>query len=309
MIKNLLKCKGWIVGASSFNNQYLNVELLIDSRCHFFCPTCKRKLSTHCIRDINILDRSVITHFTKLKIQTWQGFCKHCQSFHSFRPSYVHPTRMMTHRFMRYISFLYSSMSAKNVSKLTGLSPASIRRIDADVLAETLPEPHLDKLNSILVEEKYLGSSFGFVTLVINARTGEPLYLSKGKDQNALDEFFFQLTNDQKKLIRCVGLDRGNAYSASVRKNIPHAVIAYDPFHLVSNINDVVDNLRRDAVNIPHPPKNLNHTLHPTKHLKKTSVFRRAFRGSKNINHGRPQIHTEIDKGIRTHKAYKKLSS
>lgn len=165
---------------------------------------------------------------------------------------------MMTKRFMHYVSFLYSSMSAKNVSKLTGLSPASIRRVDADVLADTLPKPHLDRLDSILVDEKYLGSSFGFVTLVINARTGEPLHLSKGKDQNALDEFFSQLTNDQKKSIRCVGLDRGNAYGASVRKNIPHADIAYDPFHLVSNMNDVVDKVRRDEVKqAPYGIKNL----------------------------------------------------
>ena len=258
MLKNLFKCKGWTVGVINLNDHSIYVELLIDARCVFLCPKCSSKLSSHSIRDINVIDRSVITHSTLLKIQTWQGYCKKCNCFHSFRPSFVHPRRMMTHRFMHYVSFLYASMSAKDVSKLTGLSPASIRRVDSDVLSEKLPHPDFEELDAILVDEKYLGSSFGFVTLVINARTSEPIYLAEGKDQKALDEFFIQLTDDQKKSIRCVGIDRGNAYAASVRKNIPHAAIAYDPFHLVSNMNDVVDKVRRDeSKNAPYGIKNL----------------------------------------------------
>jgi len=40
------------------------------------------------------------------------------------------------------------------------------------------------------LDEKYLGTRKGFVTLPVNARTGEPLGMADGRDGNCLDHFF-----------------------------------------------------------------------------------------------------------------------
>jgi len=40
-----------------------------------------------------------------------------------------------------------------------------------------LPEPRLDGIEGILIDEKHLGASRGFITLVLNAGSGELLYL------------------------------------------------------------------------------------------------------------------------------------
>ena len=51
--------------------------------------------------------------------------------------------------------------------------------------------------------------------MVLHAHSGEPIYMSQGKDGKALDEFFTSLTEEQKLAIRYVGIDRSNAYKAA----------------------------------------------------------------------------------------------
>lgn len=150
-----------------------------------------------------------------------------------------------TWRFMHLVSTLLTYVPARKLAELLGISHSSVLRIDKAVLKRELPEPCLDNIEGILVDEKYLGPSFGFITLVINARTGEPLHIAKGKDGAALDDFFKKLTDKQKRSIKFLGIDRANAYRAETLKHLPHVKICYDAFHLVSNMNEVVDKVRR----------------------------------------------------------------
>ncbi len=75
------------------------------------------------------------------------------------------------------------------------------------------------------MDEKYLGPSHGFVTLVVNACTGEPLHMARGKDGKALESFFNLLTDRQKRSIRFLGIDRANAYRAAAVKHLPHVKV------------------------------------------------------------------------------------
>ena len=87
-----------------------------------------------------------------------------------------------------------------------------------------------------------------FVTLVVNARSGESLYMAPGKERTALDGFFKSLSAEQRLSIHCIGIDRRNAYRVSALANIPDIHICYDPYHLIANMNAVVDKMRRAAI-------------------------------------------------------------
>ncbi len=88
--------------------------------------------------------------------------------------------------------------SLKRVSLCSGeslgykyeIDASSGRRLDREVLRQSQPEPTKDGLESIIVDGKYLGPTCGFVTLVVNARIGEPLQMAPDRDKTALDGFF-----------------------------------------------------------------------------------------------------------------------
>lgn len=217
----------------------------MDSSSRFSCHHCGRRGHIHSVRKIYVKDLSCIGVGVEIELETPQVRCPKCGHFHTLRPSYIHPTMGFTWRFMHLVSTLLTYVPARKLAELLGISHSSVLRIDKAVLKRELPEPCLDNIEGILVDEKYLGPSFGFITLVINARTGEPLHIAKGKDGAALDDFFKKLTDKQKRSIKFLGIDRANAYRAETLKHLPHVKICYDAFHLVSNMNEVVDKVRR----------------------------------------------------------------
>lgn len=153
-----------------------------------------------------------------------------------------------TWRLMQEVSKRFIHETVDSLSESLLISRNAVTRIDKEILSRSLPPPQLNDLEGILVDEKYLGTSKGFVTLVLNARTGEPISMTQGRNKESLDEFIKQLDEHQKFSIEFAGIDRSNSYKASINANMPHTRICFDPFHLVSNINGVIDQIRRQEL-------------------------------------------------------------
>lgn len=235
MVNRIYKCKGWIAAKTQYSKHDLKVKLQVDPSKKFLCHTCFKHGHIHSVRRVYITDLPCIDRVVELEVETPQIRCPGCGRFHTLRPDFVHPTMGFTWRFMRCISSLLMYVPARKLSEMYGFAPSTILRPDRGILKKELPPPKLDGIGGILVDEKYLGPSYGFVTLVINARTGEPLHIAKGRDAGALESFFNRLTKEQKSSIRFLGIDRANAYRAAALKHLPGVEVCYDAYHLVSN--------------------------------------------------------------------------
>jgi len=120
------------------------------------------------------------------------------------------------------------------------------RRWDKIILSERLPDPDLDNLRVILVDEKSIGAHHHYVTVVINGLNGEVLHLAEGKKKESLSAFFEKLSPQQISNIEAVGMDRAGAYKAVVSECAPNAAIVFDKFHLIANYNQAIDKVRRE---------------------------------------------------------------
>ena len=248
MFNYLYQYKGWIVNKSTRQETCHLVELRVDQRCVFLCPKCHKKLITHSYRDIYVQDLPAADKHVFIKCQVPQGFCPSCRGFHTVRPQELHPSMGFTWRLMKYISGSFRFIPARHLAVQYGISASTIRRIDQEVLSRSLPPVNRDHLKAILIDEKYLGKSVGFVTHVLNANTGEPLYMARGRSVECLDSFFSSLSRQQRQSIQCVGIDRSNTYKAAVEKHLPHANICFDRFHMISNLNAALDQVRREEL-------------------------------------------------------------
>ena len=83
------------------------------------------------------------------------------------------------------------------------------------------------------------------MTVCLNAATGEPLEKVRGKDSHCLDDFFNRFDEQEKRKIKYLGTDRSNAYKAAAIRHLPHIKVCYDAYHLVSNMNQELDEIRR----------------------------------------------------------------
>ena len=152
---------------------------------------------------------------------------------------------------MRLLSRFLVHTSARFLAEEYSICYTTILRIDKEVLENEIPKPKMKDVQGILIDEKFLGSSQGFVTVCLNAATGEPLEMVRCRDSQCLDNFFSRFDEEERRKIKYLGIDRSNAYKAAAIKHLPHIKVCYDAYHLVSNMNQVLDEIRRFTMKHP----------------------------------------------------------
>jgi len=246
----LYQFTGWVVSKVSIrsNGSTVRISLRPDRRRKGFrCPDCTRRMGKMRERHREVLDLPLGTaSAVYLTFTAYQGRCAHCGTIHTFRPPGIDSKAQGTDRLKRYVSHLCRFMATDKVPEFVFISTDTARRWDKQVLMAILPAPKLDGLRAILVDEKSIGKGHQYLTVVLNADTGEVLHLAEGKRKASLQGFFEKLTEEQRASIKAVGIDRAGAYKAVIEEELPHAEIVYDKFHLIANYNEVIDKIRRE---------------------------------------------------------------
>lgn len=247
-MSKLFHFDGWCIDRVEFGADESHVWLVRDGRAKLHCPHCgmvmsKNRETERTARDLPIgTSTLVLLHYRSI-----QGRCRACDNYSTIHPEQITSREEATWRFRLYVARLARHMPLTRIGELLGMHATTAMRYNNTVLEETVPEPNLDSLRVILIDEKAVRRGHHYVTVVLNGETGEPLYMDEGKKGTSLQGFFDALTDEQKANIKAVGIDRGGAYQKVVKAEIPDAAVVYDKFHLIANLNDVLDKIRRAA--------------------------------------------------------------
>lgn len=244
-LQALYTSEGYRVERVNTDGEQAQVNLVWDKRFRPRCPDCASAMrinrkTMQMALDLPLGCASVVA----VVYEAVQGSCPHCRRYQTVRPLEIVEHHQATRRLMRQVSLLCRWLPTLRVCEVLPVAPATAWRYDRYILQTELPEPNLDGLEAILIDEKSIGKG-RFITLVLNARSGELLYVAEGRGKEALDGFFSRLSPEQKADIVAVGMDRSGAYKSAVEQRLPQADIVFDKFHLVSNYNEVIDRVRR----------------------------------------------------------------
>ena len=237
---------GWRLKEVTFSPEAVQVQLVRDRRRRLRCPCCGRKVvGTHedlrTARDIPFGPATLVL----IVYPAIRARCR-CGWGSWLSPPQIDAGRKVTLRLLQQAVRLAKDLPLRKAAELLGVSDTRLRRWDKSVLAEHLPRPNLDALQFLLVDEKAIGQGHDYVTVVLNAETGELLHCHEGRKKESLQAFFDTLRKEQKANIQGVCVDRLGAYVSCVEEALPQAEIIYDKFHLVRNFNDIVDKVRRE---------------------------------------------------------------
>lgn len=245
-LKALFELAGCVVEKILVETVGVQVCMRRDRRTKPHCPCCGVALKEVregeiAVYDLPLADKAVVW----VRLPVVQGRCPKCRELSTPRPPEVHPTRNATWRLMRLVAAWASVCPASRVATMFGISEATVRRYEADVLEADLPEPDLDDIEVLLVDEKSVRKGHGYVTVVLNGRTGELLHMAEGKKKESLESFFATLSEAQKATIRAVCIDRNGAYRSVLSERLPKAEVVHDRFHIIANLNAAIDEVRR----------------------------------------------------------------
>ena len=249
-LKGLYQFPGWIIDNIDLNFTLNTGDVFLrqDARKKMLqCPYCDYPMGAMRTSERQVLDLplSVLNKMT-IHFTASQGKCSQCGNFHTFLPEGIEENSRATERLKIYLSRFCRFMPVNKAATFFPVSVNTARRWDKDVLQRTLVSPVLDDIYAILIDETSIGKGHNYLTVVLNADTGEVLHLAEGKKKTSLEGFFEKLSTEQKASIQAVGIDRSGSYQSVVKEQIPHAKIVYDKFHIVSNYNDVIDEIRRE---------------------------------------------------------------
>ncbi len=241
---------GWVIKEIKLNSELAMVRLRRHKNHKIVCPNCSRRAKENRTTWQGVKDLPLgSANLVEIIYETVQGYCPNCKIYFTVRPPGIDNNAKATKRLMHYVCRLCRFMPVDKIPFFLPISTSTARRWDKKILTEYLPEPDLDNLSVILVDEKSIGSHHHYVTVVINGDTGEVLHLAEGKKKSSLSAFFDKLNETQIHNIKAVGMDRGGAYKSVVKQYAPDAAIVFDKFHLVANYNQAIDKVRREQWN------------------------------------------------------------
>ena len=121
-----------------------------------------------------------------------------------------------------------------------------VRRIERELSKDI---NRFDNLANIGIDETSYKKGHKYITVIVNHDTNTVVWVGKGHGKAVLEDFFKLLTDEQKANIKAVSGDGARWIKDTVIENCHNAVFCIDPFHVVSWVTTILDEVRREIWN------------------------------------------------------------
>jgi transposase len=242
----LLRLQGaWVTGVS-FGELGVVVGVRLRRR-RSICSGCGRRAPAHdrATRRWRHLDLGSQRCFLEGEIRRVR--CRECGVKVEEVP-FARPGARHTRDFEDLTAFLAQQANKTMIAKLLRIDWATVGRIVERVVADHLDSERLAGLVMIGVDEVSWRKRHRYLTCVADHIDGGVVWAAEGRSAATLQGFFEEL-GAEAATIQAVSIDMSAGYEKAVREAIPHAQIAFDPFHVVKLAGEAVDKVRREEWN------------------------------------------------------------
>ena len=216
---------------------------------HYCCSQCesqnviRRGNQLRQFKTLPIGEREVYIEFAVPRLE-----CKSCGSIRQAKVRFADGSKRYTKRFRKLVLSLSRHMTIKSVAAILRVGWDLVKDIQKQYLKRHYSRPSLRKLKRVAIDEVYMGSKMGYLTIVLDLHKGEVVYVAKGKSGESLEAFWKRLKRAGIKL-EVVATDMGSAFIKSARDNQPQSVNVVDHFHVIKLYNEKLTKLRRNLQN------------------------------------------------------------
>lgn len=227
---------------------YINGEVIFtieQDRSDLRCPTCgsarvqSRGEKPRLFRTVPIGGKPVFVVLGVPRVR-----CHHCQTQRQVEVPFSDPRRRYTHLFERYALDLSRQMTIQAVATHLGVSWDTIKDIQKRHLLRHYAKPRLKDLRRIAIDEISVAKGHRYFTVVMDLDRGAVVFVGDGKGQDALEPFWRRLRASHAR-VQAVAIDMSQAYISAVHKNLPHATLVFDHFHVIKLFNEKLSEFRR----------------------------------------------------------------
>lgn len=103
----------------------------------------------------------------------------------------------------------------------------------------------IGKIKYLGIDEFSIRKGHNYMTIFIDLKNGRIVHAVEGRSKDAIRPFLKVLARKAKKL-KAVAMDMSRSYFSAVSECLPKADVVFDRFHVMVQMNKMIDTLRRD---------------------------------------------------------------
>lgn len=163
------------------------------------------------------------------------------------------PKKRWTKALGRYIVDLLHHSTVEDVAKHLGMSWNTIKEIHKWALKIRYKRRKIKHLKYLGVDEIAVQKGHKYLSIVVDLESGQVVWVGKGRKSSSIEPFLKKLKRVNKK-IQAIAMDMWPAYISAVLKYYSYDFIVFDHYHVISDYNKMLDELRRrEAASAPKP--------------------------------------------------------
>ena len=148
--------------------------------------------------------------------------------------------------FESFIVALSRGMSVSHVADIVGENDTRLWRVIKHYVDKAKDKADYSQVKYIGVDETSK-KGHKYITVFVNLETHKVLYVGDGKDQTTIQKFteYFEGHKGDRNNISVVTTDMSLGFKSGILNNFPKATTIIDKFHVIKNVNDSVDQVRK----------------------------------------------------------------
>jgi transposase len=215
----------------------------------FSCPICNEphcKIHSYVPRKVRTIDSQ--NYQTYLIYKKPRVKCSKCGSVTAIKLPLETPRSSLSTIYEARIIALAIDMPCSAVAKSTGLTDKHISNIINRSVTKSRQNLDYSDVAELGIDETSSAKRHKYISVFVNMENNSVLFATPGKDSSVLKTFSSELTakHGNPNYITEVAADMSPAFTAGVKTSFPNAHITYDKFHLIKNMNEVLDTVRRE---------------------------------------------------------------
>jgi len=156
------------------------------------------------------------------------------------------PKKQWTHQLGRYVLDMLKHMTIKALAEHLRMSWDTVKGIHARALKNRLKHRRYRHLEYLGVDEVAVRKGHSYLTVVVDLSSGEVVWVAEGRDTDSLEKFMMKLKRCGAK-IKAIAMDMWPAFINAAVRHFGAEVVVFDRYHIVSDYNKMLDDLRRKA--------------------------------------------------------------
>ena len=176
-----------------------------------------------------------------------RGQCKACQKVYTVRAPWEGRSRGLTQEFEAFALTLMREMPVKKAGEILGETDQKLWRVLFAHVDAAWSELSWEDVVWVGADEMNRKKGHNYLTVFVDLVARRVLLAVEGKDATVWERFSEQLLqhNGHPKAITQIAIDMSPAYQKGVRENLGNAQVVFDKFHVVTQVVQAVEEVRR----------------------------------------------------------------